>query len=96
MVVETLIPPVINQINFNNKYAIEAKGLWKTNNLSMGGPFISYVFVDEELNRVYYIDGFVYSPGKSQREFIRELETILWIILLGNLWIRTNRKTYLT
>ena len=78
VVVETLIPPVTNQINFNNKFAVEARGLWKTNNLSMGGPFVSYVFVDEELNRVYYIDGFVYSPGKPQREFIRELETILW------------------
>ena len=43
----------------------------------MGGPFISYVLVDEELDRVYYLDGFVYSPSKDQREFIRELETIL-------------------
>jgi len=78
VVVESLIPPITNQINFNDKFGIEAKGLWKTNNNSMGGPFISYVFVDEALNRVYYIDGFVYSPGKSQREYIRELETILW------------------
>jgi len=77
VVVETLVPPITRQANFNNKYAMEARGLWKTNNLSMGGPFISYVLVDEELDRVYYLDGFVYSPSKDQREFIRELETIL-------------------
>ena len=77
VVVETLLPPVIRQVNFNQKYAVELRGLWKTNNLSMGGPFISYLFVDEKLGRVYYIDGFVYSPSKDQRESIRELETIL-------------------
>lgn len=78
VVVETLVPAVAQQVNFNDKYAIEVKGLWKTNNLSMGGPFVSYMFVDESLNRIYYIDGFVYSPSKPQREFIRELETIMW------------------
>jgi hypothetical protein len=78
VVVETLIPPVETQVSFNDKFAIESRGLWKTNNFSMGGPFLGYMFVDQELNRVYYVDGFVYSPGKDQRELIRELETIIW------------------
>ncbi len=77
VVVETLVPPIIKRTIFNNNFAIEVRGLWKTNNLSMGGPFLSYVFVDESINRLYYIDGFVYSPSKPQREYIRELETIL-------------------
>jgi hypothetical protein len=71
------IPVVTKQVNFNNKFAVETRGLWKTNNISMGGPFISYTLVDEELNRLYYIEGFLYSPGKRQREFMRELEVIL-------------------
>jgi len=65
------------EINFFNKYAVETKGLWKTNNNSMGGPFKSYLFVDEKINRVYYIEGFVYSPGKPQREIMREMDVIL-------------------
>lgn len=71
------IPVTTRKINFNGHYAIETKGLWRTNNFSMGGPFISYTLVDEELNRLYYIEGFVYSPGKNQREFMRELKVIL-------------------
>ncbi len=78
VVVETLIPPVSREINFHGKFALKMNGLWKTKNHSMGGPFASYMFVDEELNRIYFIDGFVYSPGKSQREFMREIDTILW------------------
>lgn len=71
------IPVVSKEISFNNKFAVETRGLWKTNNLTMGGPFLGYTVVDEELSRLYYIEGFLYSPGKSQREFMRELEVIL-------------------
>lgn len=71
------IPVVTKEISFNDKYAVQVKGLWKTNNLSMGGPFLGYAIVDEELGRLYYIEGFIYSPGKNQREFIREMDVIL-------------------
>ena len=53
------------------------RGLWKTNNLTMGGPFLSYTFVDEGTGMLYYIEGFTYSPSKKQREIMRELEVIL-------------------
>jgi len=81
LVTETSIPykPVITrEFNFNKKYAVEIRGLWRTNNLTMGGPFISFAFVDEGQNMLYYIEGFTYSPGKDQREIMRELETILY------------------
>ena len=71
------VPVVSRKINFNKKFAVETRGLWKTANLSMGGPFLGYTLVDEELGRLYYIEGFVYSPGKDQREFMREMEVIL-------------------
>jgi hypothetical protein len=43
----------------------------------MGGGFLSYTFVDEELGRLYYIEGFIYCPGKKKRAYIREIEAIL-------------------
>jgi hypothetical protein len=52
-------------------------GLWRTNNKTMGGPFLSYTMVDESSERIYYVEGFVYSPGEDQRETMRELEMIL-------------------
>lgn len=81
LVTETTVPfkPLkATQVNFNGRFAMELRGLWKTNTHTMGGPFISYGFVDEKQNRIYYIEGFCYSPGKDQRETIRELEAILW------------------
>jgi len=80
LVTETSVPykPVLTRtINFNGKYAVEMKGLWKTNIPSMGGPFIGYALVDERSGFFYYIEGFVFSPSKPQREILRELDVIL-------------------
>jgi len=70
-------PVFYKEVNFNGKYAVQLRGMWKTNNLSMGGAFVGYVVVDETLNRLYYIEGFLYSPGRKQREYLRELDVIL-------------------
>jgi hypothetical protein len=80
VVTEMMIPPVFQQISFNGRFAVEARGLWKTNNLAMGGSFISYVFADEKTQLIYYIEGFVYAPGMSKREIMKELETILFSV----------------
>lgn len=66
------------EINFKNNFAIETRGLWKLSDISGGGPFISYTFVDEKLNRLYYIEGYVYAPGKKKRDLMREIYSILW------------------
>jgi len=80
LVTETTVPfkPVkARQTNLNKMYAMELRGLWRTNNRTMGGPFICYAVASPETGRIYYLEGFCYSPGKDQRETIRELEAIL-------------------
>lgn len=80
LVTETSVPfrPVLaRQITLNNQYAMELRGLWKTHTNTMGGPFVSFTRIDERTGRLYYIEGFCYSPGKPQRETMRELEAIL-------------------
>jgi hypothetical protein len=66
------------QVNFNNHFAMEIRGLWRTNNRTMGGPFLGYAIADEPKGLIYYIEGFAFAPGRDKREFMRELETILW------------------
>lgn len=78
MKTETLVPLETEKVTFDNKYAVETRGLWKLSNNTMGGPFLSYIFVDETINRLYYIEGYVYSPGKDKRNPMKELEAILW------------------
>jgi hypothetical protein len=77
VITEPLIPPTITEVNFNGNYAKKMIGRWKTKNITMGGPFVSYVMADENTGRLYYIEGFVFSPGVEQREIVRELDIIL-------------------
>ena len=75
---ETLEPPVFQQITLNGKYAIEMRGLWRTNaKLLMGGPFIASIFADTKSGRLFYVEGFVYAPGEPKRELIRELNALI-------------------
>ncbi|NMM48659.1 DUF4837 family protein [Marinigracilibium pacificum] len=67
----------IDTVNFNNNFAVEMRGLWRSNYVTMGGPFLSYTFVDQSRNRLYYIEGFLYSPGLDQRNPMKRIEIIL-------------------
>jgi hypothetical protein len=78
MRLEQQLAPESKQVNFNGRFGIETRGLWRLEKMVMGGPFISYAFVDEPSNRVYYLEGFTYAPGQDKRLAISELEAILW------------------
>jgi hypothetical protein len=87
LMTETTVPflPVLTrEINFNGLFAVEMRGVWRTNNKSMGGPFLSYALADEATGRFFYIEGFTFSPGREQREIMRELETILHTFKTGS------------
>lgn len=71
------VPVTADTVNFNGRFAIQLRGLWRTNTLGMGGPFLGFAIVDEPSGQFYYIEGFTISPGRDQREIMRELETIL-------------------
>lgn len=77
------VPVTADTVNFNGRFAIQLRGLWRTNTLGMGGPFLGFAIVDEPSGQFYYIEGFTISPGKAQREIMRELETILYTFKAG-------------
>lgn len=70
---------------FRNKYAVLLRGLWRAEPryIGMGGPFISLSTIDESLNRIITIEGFVYAPDDRKRNHIKQLETILYSLKYG-------------
>ncbi|NRB50993.1 MAG: DUF4837 family protein [Saprospiraceae bacterium] len=61
----------------NNKYTLEARGIWEMVNDFMGGAFISYLIHNPEKEELLFVDGFVYAPGKEKRNFMQQLEFIM-------------------
>jgi hypothetical protein len=66
----------------NGKYCGVLRGLWETKGDMMGGPFVSYVRLDETRNLVVVTEGFVFAPESDKRKFIRRLEASLYTLRL--------------
>ena len=43
----------------------------------LGGPYTAKIMLDEENQRVIYIEGFLYCPNDRKRLHIQELETVI-------------------
>ncbi|NPD47443.1 MULTISPECIES: DUF4837 family protein [unclassified Lentimicrobium] len=76
------IEPISKELSYNNMFAVEMRGLWRVENDFMGGPFISYTFVDEKRGKLITIDGFAYAPKQKKAPLMRELEGMLWSLKL--------------
>lgn len=75
---EFVIPQSKVVHDFTTDYSIETVGLWKVENDFMGGPFISYTFIDHRNNSIITILGYVYQPNKTKRDLLRQLEAIIY------------------
>ncbi len=73
-----------NNFMFKNRYNVIMKGLWKLENAFMGGPYVSITTIDEKRNRIITVDGFVYAGKKDKRNYIRQLEAILYTLDIKN------------
>jgi len=83
---EEFIPAVTKQIvDFISDYTIELRGVWSVENDFMGGPFISYTFVDTRDNDIITIMGYVYHPNKKKRNLLSQLEAIISSVKFRNL-----------
>ena len=46
----------------------------------MGGPFISYAFIDSATARAVIVTGFVYAPKEEKRELLRQVEALMYTV----------------
>ena len=77
MAVENEMEPYRREIKMDGTNFIELRALWKVENDFMGGPFVSFTFVDEKKNKVINVDGFVYAPRLDKRNYIQQIEAVL-------------------
>ncbi len=60
-----------------NIITYETSGLWRMENDFMGGPFITRYIIDQDNNRVIFLDGFMYAPGENKKKrYMRQVEAI--------------------
>jgi len=70
--------PVSRKILFKEMFALETRGVCKYNGDSVSSLFVNYSIVDAPRQRIIVFDGVVYGSGKPKRDYIRQLESIIW------------------
>jgi hypothetical protein len=78
MVIEKQIPVSCRSFRRHDTDYIEMRGLWTLQGGYMGGPFISYAFIDEATSRAVVVTGFVYAPREEKRELLRQVEALMY------------------
>lgn len=75
----TFVLPKATQVtNFPFEFTIETRGMWNVANDFMGGPFVSYTFVNQNNNQIVTLMGYIYYPNKPKRDLLRQLEAVLY------------------
>lgn len=74
------IEPDIKYKKIHNRAWAEVRGFWEVSEDFMGGTFVSFTTIDKENQRVICIDCYVYSPGKAKRNFMRQLENLIYTV----------------
>lgn len=80
MVIEQKVPVSCRSFRRNETDYIEMRGLWTLEGGFMGGPFISYAFIDSATTRAVVVTGFVYAPGDDKRELLRQVEALMYTL----------------
>lgn len=78
MTTELQYLPAFRSYDYKGYYTAELRGLWKVEGDYMGGPFVSLSRIDKRNNRIVTVEGYVYAPKYDKRNYIRQMEAILY------------------
>lgn len=80
MTTEYLLNPESEIIEHNGRFAILTRGLWRVEGSIMGGPFLNLTIYDDKNQRVVTAEGFVFAPKFDKREYLREIEAMIFSV----------------
>ncbi|MBM3320977.1 MAG: DUF4837 family protein [Candidatus Eisenbacteria bacterium] len=69
---------------FQGRPAVRVHGLWQNEKYTIGGPFRSIAFRDENRGRLYLLDYAVYAPGIAKKYYLWELESVIETFRTGS------------
>jgi hypothetical protein len=79
-------------VKVDGRYGYLMEGLFGMEGAKMGGPFASLSTVCESQQRLITVEGFVYAPQFDKREYVRELEGVLFSMRLDPACIPLSAK----
>lgn len=72
------LPPTLEFFRYRGRDFAQLRGLWEVENDFMGGPFVSHSFYSQDGKYVITAEAFVYAPKYDKRQYLRQVESILF------------------
>ncbi len=75
MVVDSINLPVYEYpCEIGGTYGKELRGIWKLTESFVGGPFTTYMLLNQGRNELIFVDVFVQAPGSKKRDLMMQLD----------------------
>lgn len=78
MTVSSFMKPSVEYMRYKGLDFAEMRGFWEVYNDYMGGPFVSHSFYSEDGKDVIVLLGFVYAPKYDKRQYLRQVESVIY------------------
>jgi len=76
-ITEEAYSPYLKNVKIGGFPSFETRGTWEVKNMYMAGPFVNYLINDREKDYFTVLEGFVFAPTITKRDYIFELEAII-------------------
>ena len=71
-------PVQVEYNRYRGRDFAQMRGYWEVENDFMGGPFVSHSFYSRDGSEIIVLDAFVYAPRYDKRQYLRQVESILY------------------
>jgi hypothetical protein len=71
------LPATFQWLENTPTYTLESRGVWEMEGDFMGGPFVSRLLLSPDSKTLFFIEAFLYAPGREKRELMQELVLIM-------------------
>ncbi len=78
MTTSEFFPPSMEYLKYRNRDLVQTRGMWDVQNDYMGGPFVSHSFYSPDGQEIFVAEAFVYAPKYDKRQYLRQVESILY------------------
>ena len=78
MITSTAVEPTTKSLRYKGLDFMEMRGFWEVHGDFMGGPFVSHSFYSPDGKDIIVLEAFVYAPRYDKRQYLRQVESILY------------------
>ena len=78
MTTSAAVAPTSRSLRYHGIDFVETRGFWEVEGDFMGGPFVSHSFYSPDGKDVIVLEAFVYAPKYDKRQYLRQVEALLF------------------